>query len=401
MPNKTYEEILGPKSKIDQSILEYIQQKVISKNKSSVSIETEYELYLQSKNKSKPKLKDLEKTHKLEMLKVGSLRYSPKVNARWRTETPNDRQKIYSLAAEWNNDYLDAIHVQIINGKNYVGEGMKRAVSAFLNYGPDYKIPCLIDHSMKDENFTNLVVKKQNNIFEKINNTRDRLDSFTYYFTHYVQNNPMAKAVIETMRKTEYNFTPFADKTPVYNGLTTIEKIYSHNISGDDSKISLENMRGPNIQCVFRHHKSVYGEETPHNAYIFTFVAFKHHFESDNLRVAEEQFNFIMNNAKTMNILPKEKNGSVIKVGLKTGSDFASKWGLGLKGKSGAPKGMQLISTLWNLCYDNIPEGKEILQSRIDDKYFQALEAKGSKTNYKYIEYLESPLIGYDAPSVK
>ena len=54
---------------------------------------------------------------------------------------------------------------------------------------------------------------------------------------------------------------------------------------------------------------------------------------------------------------------------------------------------MQLISELWNKCYDNIPEGKEILQSRIDDKYFQALEAKG-KSNYKYIHYLENPLTG-------
>jgi hypothetical protein len=396
MPNKTYEEILGPKSKIDQSILEYIQQKVISKNKSSVSIETEYELYLQSKSKSKPKLKDLEKTHKLEMLKVGSLRYSPKVNARWRTETPNDRQKIYSLAAEWNNDYLDAIHVQIINGKNYVGEGMKRAVSAFLNYGPDYKIPCLIDYSMKDESFSNLVVKKQNNIFEKINNTRDRLDSFTYYFTHYVQGNEMAKAVIETMRKTEYNFTPFADKTPVYNGLTTIENIFKAKISGDNNLLSLENMRGPNIQCVFKHHKSTYGLETPHNQYILAFVAFKHHFESDNLRVAEEQFNFVMEKAKTMNVLPIEKNGVATLTGIKTGNDFASKLGLGLKGKSGITYGMKLIIQLWNKCYDNLPEGKKILQSNLDEKYINALVAKGSKANseYSYSDYCLNPLKG-------
>ena len=396
MPNKTYEEILGPKSKINQSILEYIQQKVISKNKSSVSIETEYELYLQSKNKSKPKLKDLEKTHKLEMLKVGSLRYSPKVNARWRTETPNDRQKIYSLAAEWNNDYLDAIHVQIINGKNYVGEGMKRAVSAFLNYGPDYKIPCLIDYSMKDESFSNLVVKKQNNIFEKINNTRDRLDSFTYYFTHYVQGNEMAKAVIETMRKTEYNFTPFADKTPVYNGLTTIENIFKAKISGDNNLVSLENMRGPNIQCVFKHHKSTYGLETPHNQYILAFVAFKHHFESDNLRVAEEQFNFVMEKAKTMNVLPIEKNGVSTFTGIKTGSDFASKWGQGLKGKSGITYGMRLIIQLWNRCYDNLPEGKKILQYNLDEKYIDALVAKGNKANseYLYSHYCLNPIKG-------
>ena len=100
-----------------------------------------------------------------------------------------------------------------------------------------------------------------------------------------------------------------------------------------------------------------------------------------------------MNNAKTMNIMSKEKDGTVIKVGIKTGNDFASKWGQGLKGKLGWLKGMELISELWNKCYDNIPEGKQILQSRIDDKYFQALEAKG-KPDYKYSDYLANPLKG-------
>ena len=37
--------------------------------------------------------------------------------------------------------------------------------------------------------------------------------------------------------------------------------------------------------------------------------------------------------------------------------------------------------------------GKQILQSRIDDKYFQALEAKG-KPDYKYSDYLANPLKG-------
>ena len=393
MPNKTYADILGEKADLNQSLLEYIQQQIKLKNGNFASIETEYHLYLQSKGLKKPKLKSMDDTHELKWIKVGLLRHSPKVNARWRTETPNDRQKIYSLASEWNNDYLDAIHVQVINNQYYVGEGMKRAASAFLNYGPDYEIPCLVDFSMKDQKFTNASVRHQNDIFEKINNGRDRLDSFTYYFTQYVQGDKMAKAVIETMKKTNYNFTPFSDIKPVYNGLKTIEKIFHLKISGDDKNVSLENKRGPNIQTVFKHHKKVHGDETPHNSYILTFVAFKHHFESDDLRVGEEQFNFIMNNAKTMNILPKEKNGSVVKVGLKTGSDFASKWGQGLKGKLGVPKGMELISQLWNKCYDNIPEGKQILQSRIDEKYFQALEAKG-KSDYKYSDYLANPLKG-------
>ena len=394
MPNKTYADILGEKADLNQSLLEYIQQQIKLKNGNFASIETEYHLYLQSKGLKKPKLKSMDDTHELKWIKVGLLRHSPKVNARWRTETPNDRQKIYSLASEWNNDYLDAIHVQVINNEYYVGEGMKRAASAFLNYGPDYEIPCLVDFSMKDQKFTNASVRHQNDIFEKINNGRDRLDSFTYYFTQYVQGDKMAKAVIETMKKTNYNFTPFSDIKPVYNGLKTIEKIFHLKISGDYKNVSLENKRGPNIQTVFKHHKSVYGEETPHNSYILTFVAFKHHFESDNLRVGEEQFNFIMNNAKTMNILAKEKDNHVIKVGLKSGNDFASKWGQGLKGKSGVPQGMKLISELWNKCYDNIPQGKEILQSRLDDKYFQALEAKGANSEYKYIHYLENPLTG-------
>ena len=79
--------------------------------------------------------------------------------------------------------------------------------------------------------------------------------------------------------------------------------------------------------------------------------------------------------------------------GIKTGNDFASKWGQGLKGKLGWLKGMELISELWNKCYDNIPEGKQILQSRIDGKYFQALEAK-RKPDYKYADYLANPLKG-------
>ena len=66
----------------------------------------------------------------------------------------------------------------------------------------------------------------------------------------------MAKAVIETMKKTTYNFTPFTDTTPVYNGLKTIEKIFELKISGDDDK-DLENRRGPNIQTVFKHHKKI------------------------------------------------------------------------------------------------------------------------------------------------
>ena len=97
---------------------------------------------------------------------------------------------------------------------------------------------------------------------------------------------------------------------------------------------------------------------------------------------------------KGINLLAKEKDNHVIKVGLKSGNDFASKWGQGLKGKSGVPQGMKLISELWNKCYDNIPQGKEILQSRLDDKYFQALEAKGANSEYKYIHYLENPLTG-------
>ena len=395
MPNKTYADILGEKANIDQSIEEYVKQPVNYKDnpKDRIPLETEYRLYLQSKKLNKPKFKDIKETHDLVWLRVSDLRYSPKVNARWRVEKTSSRNKIYNLASEWDNNYLDAIHGQMIDGEIYIGEGMKRAAAAYLNYGPDYLIPCLLDRSNKDETFTNSVVRKQSTIFHKINNGRDKLDSFTYYLTLYVQGDHMAKAIIETMKKTSYNFTPYGDTIPVYNGLKTLEKIFTLGISGDDDKISLENKRGPNIQCVFKHHKSVYGDETPHNSYILTFVAFKHHFESDNLRVDEKQFDFIMNNAKTMNILPKEKDGRVIRVGLKTGSDFASKWGQGLKGKLGVPKGMQLISELWNKCYDNIPEGKEILQSRIDDKYFQALEAKG-KSNYKYIHYLENPLTG-------
>ena len=53
----------------------------------------------------------------------------------------------------------------------------------------------------------------------------------------------------------------------------------------------------------FRHHKAVYGDETPHNAYIRTIVAFIHHFDSDDLTVSETQLNYIMNNAKDMKIL--------------------------------------------------------------------------------------------------
>ena len=394
MPNKTYADILGEKSNIDIPLTDYIQQEVSLKDdpNNQGSIATEYQLYLQSKKLKKPKPQNTQ-NHELEWRKVGTLYYSPKVNARWRTEKASDRRKIYNLASEFNIDYLDAIHVQVINDKAYIGEGLKRAVSGLLNYGPDYEIPCLVDYTNKNETLTNGVVRRQNNIFESINNGRDRLDSFTYFFTNYVQGDKMAKAVIETMKKTAYNFTPFTDTTPVYNGLKTIEKIYTLGISGDDDKISLENKRGPNIQTVFKHHKKTYGDETPHNSYILTFVAFKHHFESDDLRVGEEQFNFIMNNAKTMNIMSKEKDGTVIKVGIKTGNDFASKWGQGLKGKLGWLKGMELISQLWNKCYDNIPEGKQILQSRIDDKYFQALEAKG-KPDYKYSDYLANPLKG-------
>ena len=394
MPNKTYADILGEKSNIDIPLTDYIQREVSLKDDPNNlgSIATEYQLYLQSKKLKKPKPQNTE-NHKLEWREVGSLHYSPKVNARWRTARAVDRRKIYNLASEFNIDYLDAIHVQMINGKGYIGEGLKRALSGLLNYGPKFLIPCLVDFTNENETLTNDVVKRQNNIFESINNSRDRLDSFTYYFTNYVQGDKMARAVIETMKKTTYNFTPFTDTTPVYNGLKTIEKIFALGISGDDDSISLENKRGPHIQAVFSHHKKVYGDETPHNSYILTFVAFKHHFESDDLRVGEEQFNFIMTNAKTMNILPKEKNGSVVKVGLKTGNDFASKWGQGLKGKLGVPKGMELISQLWNKCYDNIPEGKQILQSRIDEKYFQALEAKG-KSDYKYSDYLANPLKG-------
>ena len=393
MPNKTYADILGEKANIDIPLTEYIERKVPLKDdpNNQGSIATEYQLYLQSKKIKKPKPQNTE-NHKLEWREVGSLHYSPKVNARWRTEKASDRRKIYNLASEFNIDYLDAIHVQIIDGKGYIGEGLKRAVSGLLNYGPEYEIPCLVDYTNKNDSLTNGVVKRQNNIFESINNSRDRLDSFTYYFTNYVQGDKMAKAVIETMKKTAYNFTPFTDTTPVYNGLKTIEKIFELKISGDDYK-DLENRRGPNIQTVFKHHKKVYGDETPHNSYILTFVAFIHHFESDDLRVGEEQFNFIMNTAKTMSIMPQEKDGRVVKVGIKTGNDFASKWGQGLKGKLGWLKGMELISQLWNKCYDNIPEGKQILQSRIDDKYFQALEAKG-KPDYKYSDYLANPLKG-------
>ena len=90
----------------------------------------------------------------------------------------------------------------------------------------------------------------------------------------------MAKAVIETMKKTGYNFTPFDDQIPVYNGLSTIDLIFKKKLSGDDDSIALENQRGPNVQTVFRHHKKVYGDETPHNQYILAFVAFIHYFEN-------------------------------------------------------------------------------------------------------------------------
>ena len=99
MPNKTYADILGEKADLNQSLLEYIQQQIKLKNGNFASIETEYHLYLQSKGLKKPKLKSMDDTHELKWIKVGLLRHSPKVNARWRTETPNDRQKIYSLAS--------------------------------------------------------------------------------------------------------------------------------------------------------------------------------------------------------------------------------------------------------------------------------------------------------------
>ena len=167
MPNKTYADILGEeKANIDLSITDYVKQLVHYKDnpKDVIPLETEYRLYLQSKKLSKPKFQNIKETHKLVWIRVGDLRYSPKVNARWRTEKTSSRNKIYSLASEWNNNYLDAIHGQVINGKIYVGEGMKRVVSAYLNYGPDYLIPCLLDESNKDESFTNAVVRKQNNI---------------------------------------------------------------------------------------------------------------------------------------------------------------------------------------------------------------------------------------------
>ena len=205
----------------------------------------------------------------------------------------------------------------------------------------------------------------------------------------------MAKAVIETMLRTGYNFTPDSDSAPQYNGLKTIEKIYKLAISGDSDSVSLENKRGPHIQTVFKHHREVYGDEKPHNSYVLTFTAFLHHFDSDKFRINEKQLNFVMENAKSMNIREVEKDGHMVKVGIKTGDDFASKWGLGLKGKSGVPQGMRLISELWNKCYDNVPGGKQILQSNIDTNYFSALIAKGS-SDYKYSDYLFNPLYPKD-----
>ena len=397
MPNKTYAAILGDKANINLGLSDYIQQQVKHNNNKNdmMSLETEYRLFLQSKKSSKPKFKDIQDTHKLKYIRVGDLWYSPKVNARLRTGTNNDRKKIYSLANEWNNDYLDAIHVQVIDGKYYVGEGMKRATAAILNFGPDYLIPSLVDYSNQEKTLTNEVVKKANNIFESINNGRDRLDSFTYYFSLYVQGDKMAKAVIETMLRTGYNFTPDSDSAPQYNGLKTIEKIYKLAISGDSDSVSLENKRGPHIQTVFKHHREVYGDEKPHNSYVLTFTAFLHHFDSDKFRINEKQLNFVMENAKSMNIREVEKDGHMVKVGIKTGDDFASKWGLGLKGKSGVPQGMRLISELWNKCYDNVPGGKQILQSNIDTNYFSALIAKGS-SDYKYSDYLFNPLYPKD-----
>ena len=395
MPNKTYADILGEKATVDIPLTEYIRQEVSLKDdpNNKGTLETEYQLYLQSKKLKKPKIQ-ISENHVLEWKRVGDLYYSPKVNARSRQEKFSDRKKIYSLASEFNIDYLDAIHVQVIKERDYVGEGMKRATSALLNYGPDYEIPCLVDYTNAKEGLTNDVVKRQNNIFESINNGRDRLDSFTYYFTNYVQGDPMAKAIIETMKKTGYNFTPYTDTTPVYNGLKTIENIFDLKISGDDDKIKLQNRRGPNILTAFRHHRAVYGDETPHNAYIRTIVAFIHHFDSDDLTVSETQLNYIMNNAKDMKILSKEKNNTVIKVGIKTGNDFASKWGQGLKGKSGIPVGMQNLITIWNKCYDNLPGAKSILRSSLDPKYIEAIKVKSYLTDYSYKDYLENPLTG-------
>ena len=95
MPNKTYAAILGDKANINLGLSDYIQQQVKHNNNKNdmMSLETEYRLFLQSKKSNKPKFKDIQDTHKLKYIRVGDLWYSPKVNARLRTGTNNDRKK--------------------------------------------------------------------------------------------------------------------------------------------------------------------------------------------------------------------------------------------------------------------------------------------------------------------
>ena len=47
------------------------------------------------------------------------------------------------------------------------------------------------------------------------------------------------------------------------------------------------------------------------------------------------------------------------------------------------------------MCFENIPEGKKILQSRIDEKYIDALVAKDKgNSQYTYDKYLLKPIKG-------
>ena len=391
---KIYDDYFNEQSDKDVSLKEFIQEKVHHADKSnkSVSIETDFQLYLQKKKKQIPKEQD-NSNYQLMWFKVGDLRYSVRVNSRWRIGKPNDRNKIYSLASEFDRRFLDAIFVYIIDKKPYIGEGQKRAIASILNYGPDYLIACLVDKTHENDSLNDIVVVKTNNLkFEKINNGRDKLDSFTHYFTNYIQGIPMAKAILETMKKTGYNFTPFANGDPEFNGLTAIEQIYQKGYSGDNSKVSLSDKRGPNILSVFSHHKTTYKNEKPHNSYIYIFVAFLHYFNSDELTVGRKQLNFIMENAKKMNLMDKKVKDKIVKVGIEKGSDFASKWGQGLKGRNGLTKGLELISIIWNKCYDNVPEGKKILQTRINENYFPALAAENQRVDYKYQDFVTKPI---------
>ena len=93
MPNKTYADILGEKATVDIPLTEYIRQEVSLKDdpNNKGTLETEYQLYLQSKKLKKPKIQ-ISENHVLEWKRVGDLYYSPKVNARSRQEKFSDRK---------------------------------------------------------------------------------------------------------------------------------------------------------------------------------------------------------------------------------------------------------------------------------------------------------------------